>query len=101
MTIFQSIIMGVIEGLTEFLPISSTAHLIITSKLLSLEQTDYVRLFEITIQLGAIGAVIVTYFKKFFDIKLLAKLAVAFIPTGLAGLLRYTHILKCFSKALG
>lgn len=98
MTLFHSLILGIIEGLTEFLPVSSTAHLIITSKLLSLEQTDYVRLFEITIQLGAIGAVVVTYFKKFFNIELLMKLAVAFIPTGLAGLLLYPHLKTFFEN---
>ena len=95
MTIFHSIILGLVEGLTEFLPISSTAHLIIVTKLLTLSQTEYVKIFEISIQVGAILAVLVTYFKKFFNVELLTKLAVAFIPTGLAGLLLY-HYLKVF-----
>ncbi len=98
MTIIHSIILGIIEGLTEFLPVSSTAHLIIVSKLLSLTQTDYMKLFEISIQVGAIGAVAVTYFKKFFNIELLTKLAVAFIPTGIAGLVLYPHLKTFFEN---
>lgn len=98
MTIFHSIILGLVEGLTEFLPISSTAHLIIVTKLLTLSQTEYVKIFEISIQVGAILAVLVTYFKKFFNVELLTKLAVAFIPTGLAGLLLYPYLKVFFAN---
>lgn len=98
MTIFHSIILGLVEGLTEFLPISSTAHLIIVTKLLTLSQTEYVKIFEISIQVGAILAVLVTYFKKFFNVELLTKLAVAFIPTGLAGLLLYPYLKIFFAN---
>ena len=98
MTILHSIILGIIEGFTEFIPISSTAHLIIVSKLLSLPQTDYMKIFEISIQVGAIGAVLVTYFKKFFSVELLTKLVVAFIPTGIAGLLLYPYLKVFFQN---
>jgi len=98
MTIIQSIILGIVEGLTEFLPISSTAHLLITAKLLDLAQTDFMKVFEISIQVGAILAVLVTFFKKFFDVELLTKLAVAFIPTGIAGLLLYPHLKMFFQN---
>lgn len=100
MSIFHSIIFGLVEGLTEFLPISSTAHLIIVSKLLSLEQTEYMKVFEISIQLGAIAAVLVTYFKKFFNVRLLTKLCIAFIPTGIAGLLLYPYLKVFFTTPL-
>ena len=66
MNIAQSIIMGVVEGLTEFLPISSTAHLIITSRLLNIAPSEFLRNFIIAIQLGAILAVVVLYWRKFF-----------------------------------
>ncbi|MFA7319244.1 MAG: undecaprenyl-diphosphate phosphatase [Parcubacteria group bacterium] len=87
--IFHAVIMGIVEGFTEFLPISSTAHLILTANLLKIPQTDYVKSFEIIIQLGAIMAVVLLYWKKFIDLDFLKKLAVAFIPTGILGLLFY------------
>jgi len=89
MTILESIILGVVEGATEFLPISSTGHLILASSLLGVLQSDFVKTFEIAIQLGAILAVVVLYFKSFFDWRLLSKLATAFIPTAIIGLAFY------------
>ena len=83
------LILSVIEGLTEFLPISSTGHLILAGKLLGIAETNFVKTFEIVIQLGAIMAVVVLYFRKFFNIKLLKKLIVAFIPTGVVGFTLY------------
>ena len=65
MTILQSIILGIVEGVTEFLPISSTGHLILTSKLLGIADTDFTKSFEIAIQFGAILAVVVLYWKGF------------------------------------
>jgi undecaprenyl-diphosphatase len=65
MSIFHSIILGIVEGITEFLPISSTGHLILTGELLKIVQTEFLKTFEIAIQLGAILAVVVLYFKKF------------------------------------
>ena len=92
MTIFDSIILGIVEGLTEFLPVSSTGHMILVSSLMKLAETDFLKTFEISIQLGAILAVVFLYYKKFFDIKLLTNLAIAFVPTGLIGLFLYKYI---------
>ena len=92
MTILESVILGIVEGATEFLPISSTGHLILASSLLGVFQIDFVKTFEIAIQLGAILAVIVLYFKSFFDWRLLSKLAAAFIPTAIIGLAFYNFV---------
>ncbi|HVM59194.1 MAG TPA: undecaprenyl-diphosphatase UppP [Candidatus Paceibacterota bacterium] len=89
MTVLQSIILGIVEGATEFLPVSSTGHLILVASLLGVLQTDFAKTFEIAIQLGAILAVVVLYWKRFFDWNLLFKLAAAFVPTGLIGLALY------------
>lgn len=89
MSLIESVILGFVEGATEFLPISSTGHLILASSLLGIPQTDFVKTFEIAIQLGAIAAVVAVYFKSFFDIELIKKLVVAFVPTGIAGLVLY------------
>ena len=67
MTILEAIILAIIEGLTEFLPVSSTGHMIITEKLLHLADDDFLKVFTVAIQLGAILAVVVLYYKKFFD----------------------------------
>ena len=86
-------ILSVVEGITEFLPISSTGHLILASKLLGIMETDFVKTFEIVIQLGAILAVLVLYFKKFFQsFDLYKKLIVAFIPTAVVGFFLYPFI---------
>lgn len=96
MDIIQSIILGVVEGLTEFLPISSTAHLIITAKLLAIGQTEFAKNFEIAIQLGAILAVVFLYWKKFLkDWLYLKKIIVAFLPTAVVGFIFY-QIIKNF-----
>lgn len=89
MTILHAIILGVVEGISEFLPISSTGHLILASNLLGLSQTDVQKTFEIAIQLGAIVAVAVYYWRRFLDIEILKKLIVAFIPTGIIGFTVY------------
>lgn len=89
----QALILGVVEGLSEFLPISSTGHLILASKILQISQTEFVKSFEIYIQLGAILGVVVLYFKTLLaKIKLWRTLFVAFIPTALVGLLFYKLI---------
>jgi len=83
-------ILGVVEGLTEFLPVSSTGHLILASRLMGLAQTEFVKSFEIAIQLGAILAVVVLYRKTLFnDIEALKRVIVGFIPTGILGLVFY------------
>ena len=92
MTILHSIILGIVEGFTEFLPISSTAHLTLTSHLLGLDQSVFVKTFEIAIQSGAILAVLAIYWRKFLDLEVLKKLATAFIPTAIIGLILYKFI---------
>src|SRR3989338_6797984 len=93
MTIFDSIILGIIEGFTEFLPISSTGHLILVSKLLGLDSDDFLKSFQIIIQLGAILAVIVIYFKRIIsDYELIKRAVIAFIPTAIAGFFMYRTI---------
>lgn len=90
MTIIEAIIIAIVEGLTEFLPVSSTGHMIITSSLLGIGKSDFTKLFEVAIQLGAILAVVVLYWKKFFDFsrwQFYAKLLVGVIPALLLGFL--------------
>ena len=90
LTTLQSIIIAIVEGLTEFLPISSTGHMIITEKLLQVQETDFVKVFTVAIQLGAILAVVVLYWKKFFDFKkwqFYVKLGAAVVPALILGFL--------------
>lgn len=86
---FSALILGLVEGFTEFLPISSTAHLILASRLLGIPQSNFAKSFDIAIQSGAILAVLYLYWRKFTDIQTLKKVAVAFIPTGVIGLALY------------
>ena len=88
MSLLEAIILGIVEGITEFLPISSTAHLILASKLLSLD-SEFVKSFEIIIQFGAILSVVVLYWNRFWNWDVLKKLVVAVIPTGVIGLTVY------------
>lgn len=89
MTYIQAIILGIIEGLTEFLPVSSTGHLIIGSSLMGIDPNDqFVQLFIVAIQLGTILSVVVLYFKRFFkSLHFYFKLIVAFVPAAVFGLL--------------
>jgi len=90
MTIIHGLILGVVEGLTEFLPISSTAHMILASDLLRLTATAFLKTFEISIQVGAILAVVVLYWKKIWSSwSLIGKIVAAFIPTAIIGLIFY------------
>jgi undecaprenyl-diphosphatase len=86
-SLLQALILGIVEGLTEFLPVSSTAHLDLARQVMHLDATEYMKSFEIIIQLGAILSVVVLYWKKFWNWEVLAKLVVAFIPTGILGFL--------------
>jgi undecaprenyl-diphosphatase len=86
MSLIQALILGLVEGITEFLPISSTAHLILASRVMHLAETEFVKSFQIIIQLGAILAVVVLYWNRFWNWEVLKKLVVAFIPTGVIGL---------------
>lgn len=93
MTFIQAIILGVVEGITEFLPISSTGHLILAGRLLNMPATDFLKSFEIIIQLGAILAVVVLYWKRLIaDWETWKRIIIAFIPTGILGLFFYKAI---------
>lgn len=88
MTVFESIILAIIEGITEFLPVSSTGHMIIGSSLMGIAADPFTKLFTIAIQLGAILSVIVLYWKRFFQtFDFYLKLFVAFLPAAVIGLL--------------
>ena len=89
MNFVQTIVLGIVEGITEFLPISSTAHLILASDILRLAQTEFMKSFEIIIQLGAILAVVFLYWRTLWKLETIKKLVVAFIPTGILGLIFY------------
>ncbi|MEO6508885.1 MAG: undecaprenyl-diphosphate phosphatase, partial [Patescibacteria group bacterium] len=100
MNIFQSIILGVVEGITEFLPISSTFHLIFASKLLDIPQNDFLKLFEVVIQGGAILSVVILYIKELLsDRELLKKVIVSFLPTATIGFVLYKVIKNVFFEA--
>lgn len=90
MNTLQAIILAIIEGLTEFLPISSTAHMGFTAALLGMEETEFLKMFQVSIQFGAILAIVVLYWKKFFDFKnfnIYIKLAFAVVPALVLGYL--------------
>ena len=93
MNIIHVIILGIIEGITEFLPVSSTGHMIIASAFMGIEKDEFVKLFEVVIQLGAILSVVVLYFKRFFrSIDFYIKLVIAVIPAVIVGVLFKKHI---------
>lgn len=97
MNILQAIIIGIVEGVTEFLPISSTFHQIWTAKLLGIPQTDFVKLFEVFIQIGAIASVIFLYWQVIRkDTELVKKTLVAFVPTAIIGFLLFKVIKDVF-----
>lgn len=99
MTIFDAIILGVIEGITEFLPISSTGHLIVASEFLGLEQTNINKAFEVIIQFAAILAVILNYPSKFTfsHINLWTKVLLAFLPIAIIGFIFSSQIKAMFN----
>lgn len=101
MTYLQAIIIAIVEGLTEFLPVSSTGHMVIVSSLMGIQSDSFTKLFEVVIQLGAILSVVVLYWRRFlqsFDIYF--KLAVAFSPAAVFGVLFYKHIKEILEKPL-
>jgi undecaprenyl-diphosphatase len=95
MTIFDSVVLGIIEGFTEFLPISSTGHLIVASQFLGIQQTSVTKAFEVIIQFAAILAVVLNYKEKFTlkKIELWKKLILAFLPIGIVGFI-FSHQIK-------
>lgn len=99
MSYFDAIILAIIEGLTEFLPVSSTGHMIIASALLGVEKDPFVKTFTVAIQLGAIASVMVIYWKRFFQsVSFYIKLLIAFIPAAVAGLLLSKQIDFLFER---
>jgi undecaprenyl-diphosphatase len=101
MTWLDATLLGIVEGLTEFLPVSSTGHLILASELLHLPQTDSHKVFEVAIQLGAILAVACLYWRRFTTRSdLLMKLLVGFLPTGTIGFLLYKLVKDLFNSSV-
>jgi len=101
MDILQAVILAIVEGITEFLPVSSTGHMIIASSLMGISHDNFVKMFTVAIQFGAILSVLVLYYKKFlqtFDFYL--KLFVAFIPAAIIGKLFNDHIDALLENAL-
>ena len=95
MNFFDALIFGIVEGVTEFLPISSTGHLMLSAKVMGFSQTNFLKSFEIAIQLGAILSVLVLYWRKFLvDFEVLKRVLAAFLPTALLGFLLYKVVKK-------
>ncbi len=93
MDLLHSIIIAIIEGITEFLPISSTGHMILASSAMHIGESEFVKTFEIAIQLGAILAIAFMYIKRFFrGMGIYIKLFVAFVPTAIVGFTAYKFI---------
>jgi undecaprenyl-diphosphatase len=95
MTALQSIILGIIEGITEYLPVSSTGHMIIASSYMGIDTDAFTQLFEIVVQLGAILAVVVLYWRKFFDkgrLDFYKKIIIGTVPACIIGFLFYKRI---------
>ncbi|OQB29873.1 MAG: Undecaprenyl-diphosphatase [Bacteroidetes bacterium ADurb.Bin174] len=93
MSLFETIVIAIVEGLTEFLPVSSTGHMIITQNLLGMENSDFLKAFTVNIQFGAILSVIVLYWKRFFQSwDFYWKLLIAFLPAAVIGLLAADYI---------
>ena len=100
---FQAIVLAIIEGLTEFLPVSSTGHMAIASAFFKIEDDAFTKLFEVVIQLGAILSVVVIYWKKFLDFKRISfyiKLIIAIIPALVFGAALKKHIDRVLENPL-
>lgn len=95
---FDAFILGVVEGLTEFLPVSSTGHMILTMEFMHIKMDEFYKAFLIIIQLGSILAVVVVFWRRFFtSLKLYYKLFVAFLPAGVVGFLAYKLLRTLFN----
>jgi undecaprenyl-diphosphatase len=90
--LIQTLILSAVEGITEFLPISSTGHLILTSQILGIEQTEFIKSFTIIIQLGAILAVAALYYKTMMNKKIWPQILIAFLPSAVIGFILYKFI---------
>lgn len=101
MTFFEAIILAIIEGITEFLPVSSTGHMIIASSAFGIAEDDFVKMFTVAIQFGAILSVVVLYGKRFFkSIDFYVKLLIGFIPAAIIGFLLNDYIDALLESAL-
>jgi undecaprenyl-diphosphatase len=103
MDYFQAIVIAIIEGLTEFLPVSSTAHMIFTGALFGIQENDFVQMYQVSIQFGAILAVVVLFWKKFFDfsnINFYFKLGLAVVPALILGFLFDDYIEAVLEKPI-
>src|SRR5947208_3033029 len=97
MTIIQAAILGVIEGATEFLPVSSTFHLLFANHFLGLSNSEFVKFFDVFIQAGAMLPVVILYFSEWFKNKeLLKKVAISFLPTAVVGFVLHKVIKDIF-----
>lgn len=97
MTLIQAFVLGIVEGLTEFLPISSTFHLLMTAKVLGIEQTEFAKFFEIFIQAGAIIPLILLFWRELIkDRKLMLKIVAGFLPAAIIGVLLHKLIKTVF-----
>jgi undecaprenyl-diphosphatase len=93
MDLWTALLLGIVEGVTEFLPVSSTGHLILAAKLLGQPETDFSKSFKVAIQLGAIFSVVVLYWRSLLvDFAVVKRIVVAFVPTGILGLLLYKRV---------
>lgn len=100
MEIYQAILLGIVEGVTEFLPISSTFHLIFTAQILGLEQTEFLKFFTVFIQAGGILAVLFIYGKELWqNYELVKKIFISFIPTSILGFLLYKLVKGTFFES--
>ena len=88
----QAVVLAIVEGITEYLPISSTGHMILASHFLGIVESEATKVFEISIQLGAILAMFIIYWRKFLDIEMLKKLFIAFLPMGILGLVLFKYV---------
>lgn len=99
MSFIDAVILGIVEGLSEFLPISSTGHLILAARLLSLEQTEFLKMFEVVIQLGAILSVVTLYWRRLFlEWETMKRIALALVPSVVIGGIFYSSIKKLFES---
>ncbi len=95
MNVFHGVILGIVEGITEFLPISSTGHLILTATVLGIRETEFLKSFEIAIQLGAILSVVVLYWRTLLrGLDIWKRVLIAFLPTAVIGLIFYKVVKK-------
>ena len=100
MTYWHALLLAIVEGITEFLPVSSTGHMIIASALLGIPPTPFFKLYLVLIQLGAILSVLVVYWKRFFhNIDFYLKLLVAFLPIVLVACCSKSTSMRCSNRS--